>query len=93
MGRDSKFEGFRGARGSLVAVGCTFLALSCHWKDEEREILVYLIPQNTQFHYLNLTVYDSFYKHMHTADISFEAMHDNFCYFLQASNRQECKFG
>ena len=33
------------------------------------------------------------FEHMHTADISFEAMYDNFCYFLQASNRQEFKFG
>ena len=30
---------------------------------------------------------------MHTTNISFEAMHDNFHYFLQASNRQEFKFG
>ena len=30
---------------------------------------------------------------MHTTNISFEAMCDNFCYVLQASNRQEFKFG
>ena len=30
---------------------------------------------------------------MHTTGISFEAICDNFCYFLQASNRQEFKFG
>ena len=30
---------------------------------------------------------------MHTTNISFEALHDNFCYILQASNRQEFKFG
>ena len=47
--------------------------------------------EGLEIHILNaLTVG---FKHMHTADISFEAMHDNFCYFLQASNRQEFKFG
>ena len=30
---------------------------------------------------------------MHTTNISFEAMRDNFRYFLQASNRREFKFG
>ena len=30
---------------------------------------------------------------MHTTNISFEAMCDNFHYILQASNRQEFKFG
>ena len=30
---------------------------------------------------------------MQTTNISFEIMHDNFRYFLQASNRQEFKFG
>ena len=33
------------------------------------------------------------FKHMQTTNISFEAMRDNFRYFLQASNRQEFKFG
>ena len=32
------------------------------------------------------------FEHMHTTNISFEAMHENFHYFLQASNRQEFKF-
>jgi hypothetical protein len=33
------------------------------------------------------------FKHMQTTNISFEAMRDSFRYFLQASNRQEFKFG
>ena len=33
------------------------------------------------------------FEHIHTTGISFEAMHDNFHYFLQASDRQEFKFG
>ncbi len=33
------------------------------------------------------------FEHMHTTNFSFEAMRDNFRYFLQASNRQEFKFG
>jgi hypothetical protein len=33
------------------------------------------------------------FEHMHTTNISFEAMCDNFCYILQASNRQEFEFG
>ena len=41
--------------------------------------------------YLNALIVG--FEHMHTTNISFEAMHDNFRYFLQASNRQEFKFG
>ena len=33
------------------------------------------------------------FEHLHTTGISFEAMCDNFHYFLQASNKQEFKFG
>jgi hypothetical protein len=33
------------------------------------------------------------FEHMQTTNISFEAMRDNFRYVLQASNRQEFKFG
>ena len=41
--------------------------------------------------YINALVVD--FEHMHTTNISFEAMRDNFRYVLQASNRQEFKFG
>ena len=41
--------------------------------------------------YLNALIVG--FEHMHTTNISFEAIRDNFCYFLQASNRQEFKFG
>ena len=41
--------------------------------------------------YLNALVVG--FEHMHTTNISFEAMRDNFHYVLQASNRQEFKFG
>ena len=40
--------------------------------------------------YLNALVVG--FEQMHTTNISFEAMHDNFHYVLQASNRQEFKF-
>src|ERR1700678_211742 len=41
--------------------------------------------------YLNALIVG--FEHMHTTNISFEAIRDNFRYFLQASNRQEFKFG